>query len=120
MAQTSINIRIEEGLKRDFEIVCNRIGLTMTAAFNVFAKAVSTREEIPFKLTTKQFVSQDEEWGHLSSGNLLSASEAAGIAGDWNDNLQISFNGKSAWAESAVKKEIRKKRNVKKHGIAGH
>ena len=118
MAQTSINIRIDDQLKNDFESVCSELGLTMTTAFNVFAKTVAVRKEIPFKLTTRQIITQDEEWGHLSSGNLLSAAETAGIAGEWDDNLHIPRKGKSAWAEAAFKKEICKKRNFKKHGIA--
>ena len=114
MAQTSINIRIDEKLKRDFEAVCGEIGLTMSAAFNVFAKTVTARKEIPFKLTI------NEEWGHLSSGDLLSAAEAAGVAGEWNDELCNQIKSKSAWIEAAVKKEIRKKRSTKKHGIIRH
>ena len=81
MTQTSINIRIDKKLKQDFEAVCSEIGLTMSAAFNVFAKTVTARKEIPFKLAIS------EEWGHLSSDNLLSAAEAAGVAGKWNDEL---------------------------------
>ena len=114
MAQTSINIRIDEKLKQDFEAVCGEIGLTMSAAFNVFAKTVTTRKEIPFKLTT------NEEWGHLSTGNLLSPDEAAGVAGEWNNELCAKIKSKSAWAEAAVKKEIRKKRSAKKHDIIRH
>ena len=109
MAQTSINIRIDEDLKNNFEAVCSEIGFTMTAAFNVFAKAVTARKEIPFKLTAKHIIPHDEEWGYFFNGNLLSAYEAAGIAGKWNNDLHISSKNKSAWAESAVKKEIRKK-----------
>ena len=120
MAQTSINIRIDENLKNDFESTCSEIGLTMTTAFNVFAKAVTMRKEIPFKLTARQVYTQDEEWGYLFSGNLLNVAEAAGIAGEWNDALPVSFKGKSAWTEAAVKKEIRNQGNVKKHGIAGY
>ena len=86
MAQTSINIRIDKNLKTEFEAVCREIGLTMTSAFNVFAKAVITRKEILFDLTTEKLVPQEEEWGHLTSGKLLCAAEVAGIAGEWNDD----------------------------------
>ena len=50
MAQTNINIRIDKDLKEDFEVVCNDLGLTMTAAFNVFAKTVTRRKAIPFEI----------------------------------------------------------------------
>ena len=42
--KANINIRMDENLKRDFEAVCNEIGLTMTAAFTVYAKAVNNKE----------------------------------------------------------------------------
>jgi len=51
MAQTSINIRIDEDLKRDFDGICDDLGLTMTAAFTVFAKTVVRRQSIPFEIS---------------------------------------------------------------------
>ena len=54
MAQTNINIRIDEDLKRDFDAVCNDLGLTMTAAINVFAKTVTRRKAIPFEITAEE------------------------------------------------------------------
>jgi DNA-damage-inducible protein J len=53
MPQINVNIRMDESLKRDFEAVCGEIGLTMTAAFTLFAKAVSNQKEIPFRVTTR-------------------------------------------------------------------
>ena len=104
MAQTSINVRIDEKLKQEFEAVCNEIGLTMSAAFNVFAKTVCSRKEIPFKLAV------GEEWGHLTLGNLLSPAETAGVAGEWSDDLAVPDKFKKPWEEAAVEKEVRKKR----------
>ena len=40
MAQTNINIRMDENLKKQFEAFCSDIGMTMTTAFCVFAKTV--------------------------------------------------------------------------------
>jgi DNA-damage-inducible protein J len=54
MAQTNINIRIDEALKREFDAVCNDLGLTMTTAVNVFAKTVIRRRAIPFEITTEE------------------------------------------------------------------
>jgi len=51
MAQTSINIRMDEDLKRDFDDTCNDLGLSMTAAFTVFAKTVVRRQRIPFEIS---------------------------------------------------------------------
>ena len=51
MAQTNINIRMDENLKRDFDNLCNDLGLTMTTAFTVFAKTVVRRQRIPFEIS---------------------------------------------------------------------
>ena len=53
MAQTNINIRMDEDLKRDFDALCGEMGLTMTAAFTVFAKAVTRKRAIPFEISTE-------------------------------------------------------------------
>ena len=50
MPQTNINIRMDEELKHDFDAVCAEMGLTMTAAFTVFAKAVTKKRVIPFEI----------------------------------------------------------------------
>lgn len=50
MAQTNVNIRIDEGDKRLFDEICNQLGMTMSTAFNVFAKAVIRQGGIPFEL----------------------------------------------------------------------
>ena len=51
MAQTSINIRMDEDLKSEFDELCKELGLTMTAAFTVFAKTVVRRQKIPFEIS---------------------------------------------------------------------
>ena len=50
MAQTNVNIRMDEDLKRDFDSLCQDLGLTMTTAFTVFAKTVVRRQRIPFEI----------------------------------------------------------------------
>jgi len=52
MPQTNINIRMDEDLKNQFNTLCMDLGLTMTAAFSVFAKAAVRQKKIPFELTT--------------------------------------------------------------------
>ena len=50
MAQTAFSIRMDEGLKRDFSQFCDNIGMTMSTAFVVFAKAVLRGRRIPFEI----------------------------------------------------------------------
>jgi DNA-damage-inducible protein J len=42
---------MDENLKREFDELCNDFGLTMTAAFTVFAKTVVRRQRIPFEIS---------------------------------------------------------------------
>ena len=51
MPQTDINIRMDEALKREFDALCGELGLTMTAAFTVFAKAVTKKRAILFEIS---------------------------------------------------------------------
>ena len=51
MAQTSINIRMDEELKRQFDAFCSDIGMSMTTAFCVFAKAAVRERRIPFEIS---------------------------------------------------------------------
>lgn len=51
MAQTTFTIRIDEDVKREFNALCENIGLTMTTAFCVFAKKAVSEQRIPFDLT---------------------------------------------------------------------
>ena len=41
MAQTSINIRMDEDLKKQFDAFCSDIGMSMSTAFCVFAKTAA-------------------------------------------------------------------------------
>lgn len=51
MAQTNINIRMDEGLKQQFERLCNELGLNMSTAFNIFAKTMVRQQRVPFELS---------------------------------------------------------------------
>ena len=51
MAQMNVNIRMDEDLKHEFDILCNNLGLTMTVAFNVFARTAVRRQKIPFDIS---------------------------------------------------------------------
>lgn len=51
MAQTNINIRMDDSLKQQFDHLCNELGLTMTTAFNIFAKTMVRQQGIPFEVS---------------------------------------------------------------------
>ncbi|MBD5351719.1 MAG: type II toxin-antitoxin system RelB/DinJ family antitoxin [Bacteroides sp.] len=50
MNQATISIRVEPVLKQKFDMLCETFGLTTTAAFNIFMKAVVRERRIPFEI----------------------------------------------------------------------
>ena len=50
MATTNLNIRTDKGLKEHAELIFNELGLTMTAAVNMFLKTAVRERGIPFSL----------------------------------------------------------------------
>ena len=54
MAQTTICIRIDADLKKDFEKFCDSIGMSMSTAVNIFIKKSVGEQRIPFEITAKR------------------------------------------------------------------
>ena len=52
MAQTNVNIRMDEATKIAFDKFCAEIGMSVSSAFNIFAKTVVREQRIPFEITT--------------------------------------------------------------------
>lgn len=59
MAQTvNVNFKLDADVKKGMEQVCADLGLSMSAAFTVFAKKVSREHRIPFELSADPFYSE--------------------------------------------------------------
>lgn len=58
MAQTLVNVRMDEDLKKSFDTVCNELGMNMTTAIVIFAKKVSREKRIPFDVSIDPFYSE--------------------------------------------------------------
>ena len=50
MAQTMVNFRMDEELKKNMEQTCKEMGLSMTTAFTIFANKVTKEKRIPFEV----------------------------------------------------------------------
>jgi DNA-damage-inducible protein J len=50
MAQAMVNFRMDEELKHRMEKACKEMGMSMTAAFTIFATKVSNERRIPFEI----------------------------------------------------------------------
>lgn len=57
MSQTSVNIRMDEDLKKQFDYVCNELGMNMTTAITIFAKKMCREHRIPFEVSFDPFYS---------------------------------------------------------------
>lgn len=58
MAQTTISVRMDENLKRDFDRVCDDLGMTMTTAITMLAKKMTREQRLPFEAAVDPFYSQ--------------------------------------------------------------
>jgi len=51
MALATFSVRMDEQLKVQFEDLCDKFGMNMSTAINVFARAVVREKKIPFEIT---------------------------------------------------------------------
>ena len=68
MSQTvNVNFKLDADVKKSMEQACSDMGLSMSAAFTIFAKKVSRERRIPFEITADPFYSQSNI-EHLKRG----------------------------------------------------
>ena len=65
MAQTTVNIRMDEELKKQVESLFSDFGMNMTTAFTIFAKAVVRERKIPFEITASDQFYSEVNMAHL-------------------------------------------------------
>lgn len=59
MAQTvNVNFRLDEDVKKSMEQACSDLGLSMSAAFTIYAKKVGREKRIPFDVSVDPFYSE--------------------------------------------------------------
>lgn len=51
MAQATFSVRMDESLKKQFDILCSEFGMNASTAINIFARAVVYQRKIPFEIT---------------------------------------------------------------------
>ena len=57
MSNIAVNFRLDGKLKKELEQVCSEMGMSMTTAFTIFAKAVTREKRIPFEVCADPFYS---------------------------------------------------------------
>ena len=59
MSQTvNVNFKLDADVKKSMEQACSELGLSMSAAFTVFAKKVGREKRIPFEVSVDPFYSE--------------------------------------------------------------
>jgi DNA-damage-inducible protein J len=53
MAQTNINIRMDDGLKKQAEALFSDLGMNMSTAFNIFVRQSVRQRKIPFEISAE-------------------------------------------------------------------
>jgi DNA-damage-inducible protein J len=74
MAQTTLNVRIDEDVKRELEAFCDAVGMNISVAVNMFAKTVIREQRLPFEIAAHPFYGEanqkrlKEAVGRLEAG----------------------------------------------------
>ena len=76
----NVNFRLDEDVKRSMEQACADMGLSMTAAFTIFAKKVGRERRIPFEVSADPFYSESN-LAHLRRG-IAALDAGQGVAHD--------------------------------------
>lgn len=75
MAQTTVSVQMDDTLKKDFDSVCNDLGLSMTTAITMLAKKMAREKRLPFEVSVDPFYS-DENMARLKKS--IAQMEATG------------------------------------------
>lgn len=59
MSQTTVSVRMDDGLKREFDAVCSDLGLSMSTAITMLAKKMAREKRLPFEVSLDPFYSQE-------------------------------------------------------------
>ena len=75
MAQTNISIRMDDEMKRDFDRVCNELGINMTVGITILAKKMIREQRIPFEVSIDPFYTQANQAALRHSADQLRAGQ---------------------------------------------
>lgn len=93
MAQELVNFRLDSETKKEMREICEQLGMSMSTAFSIFAKAVVAERGIPFKVK----INEDDSFYSKKNMAALDASIAEGERGEHifmsNDELQKIIHG---------------------------
>ena len=65
----NVSVRMENETKKEFEKFCKDVGLSISAAFNIFAKKVVRERKIPFDISNEDPFYSAENQERLAQRN---------------------------------------------------
>ena len=79
MAQATFSVRMEDGLKHQFDALCADFGMTASTAINVFARAVVRERRIPFEISSPPPAEITREGALQAFQNLRTSAKRNGL-----------------------------------------
>jgi DNA-damage-inducible protein J len=58
MVTKLVTFKMEEEVKKEFDLFCSEVGINMSSAFNMFAKTAIRERRIPFEIAADPFYSE--------------------------------------------------------------
>ncbi len=79
MAQATFSVRMDDGLKHQFDALCADFGMTASTAINVFARAVVRERRIPFEISSPPKTEITRKGALQAFQNLRKSAKANGL-----------------------------------------
>jgi DNA-damage-inducible protein J len=90
MAQSVMNVRIDENVKKSFDEFCAEVGLNASVAVNIFVRAVLRSRSIPFEITDSiGGVSDKKTLAEALRATLLERAKEGGETTRWIDHEDV-------------------------------
>lgn len=103
MSQANISIRVDSSVKERFCNLCEAFGLSTTAAFNLFMKAVIRERRIPFDIAV-----DEQQEARIKGVNAFNALRA-----------EAAQNGLQDWTLDEINAEIKAARDERRKKVNG-
>lgn len=58
MVMSVVEVKLDEQTKGDLEVLCQELGITVSAAFSMFARKMVREQRIPFEVSIDPFYSE--------------------------------------------------------------
>ena len=71
MAQTTLSVRMDENVKKQFDAFCNAVGMNTSVAINLFVKTVIRENRIPFEIG----LGNDPFYSEVNQNRLIEAAK---------------------------------------------